>query len=488
MAGIKYVDLTKPAAGQPIDLQGEQARLAQASAIAQALMQQGIMPQQASFATSPGNPYDIAVPNIGGPVGGVIDTIKAREQMEETLKRQTALEKLIQERTKGEVGGIMDLLRPGPPRMSAEETGGPGGPDVGGPAPMAPGRPPDFRGAVQAALSSTTPTAQALGKELQKGLITPQDMLQYGQHFSKEALDEYNRTGDPGVLTGRGKVTVEGGIATPTQDERVLPQTVVDKYGPVKELPEAPGVVASTSEVTGKPIFAPVQTVPGQREKEFTALDTKVLEKGRADYLANGGRMRTILQLQEDLKQIDEANFGTGATARNMVNKTLEALGGKKLDSTAGIETAAAELGRLMLGGELKQLYPVTDTDIRIMRGILGSEGMTKRSLERIMGVLQDSVANEMQLHTQFVKNVELPEKMSQEKFMERYAPSFTWTPKQTLPGVPEPPVGPRPATRETGPHPPSTNPYAGMSDEEFRNRPEIKKLLERIERQKQGR
>ena len=39
--------------------------------------------------------------------------------------------------------------------------------------PMAPGRPPDFRGAVQAALSSTTPTAQALGEGVAEGLDHP---------------------------------------------------------------------------------------------------------------------------------------------------------------------------------------------------------------------------------------------------------------------------------------------------------------------------
>ena len=322
-------------------------------------------------------------------------------------------------------------------------------------------------------------------------MITPQDMLQYGQHFSKEALDEYNRTGDPGVLTGRGRSLSRAGLRRRPKMSGCCRRPSSTSMGQWKELPEAPGVVASTSEVTDEAnLRAGADGAWATREGVHRAGYRRCWRKAALTTWRTVAGCARYCNSKRILKQIDEANFGTGATARNMVNKTLEALGGKKLDSTAGIGTAAAELGRLMLGGELETAVSCDRHGYQdhAWHPWLGGydEAQPRTDYGRLAGL---GCQRDASCTRSSWKNVELPEKMSQREVHGTVCAELPLGPRNRrcreclnrLLGL-----DPRPARLAL--IRPAPTPSAGMSDESSVIDPKSRSFSNVVERQKQGR
>lgn len=408
---VTNVNLVGPTPQQPYDIQAEQAKLALAQKLAQALIDQSIEPKKPGFLTGEGR-LARYVPNYGDPVSDIASALIGKQRLGDVQDKQAALAKELAGREAEGFTQYMRTMRGSEPEeLPAGEQG-----------PPAPGKAPDFVGAITQALSSGLPGLQKVGATAAGKLLNPEDLLKYGEQFDPKSVAEYYRTYDPSVLKPRGKVTVEGGTAVSTQGEKVLGVTPVEHYGPVVE--QAPGIVGQKKEETGKVQFAPTGTVPAKLEEQLNAADLKTLEKGREGYTLSISALSNLNQLRADMAKIPADKFGSFSGLRNEMNKLIELFGGTKLAETAGIEQVQARTGEFLLD-RIKALYPVTDKDITIMKGILGSEGMTKRSLEKVVQYAQSRVEREMSQHTEFVKNFQLPQNVNRDQFERRYLPSF---------------------------------------------------------------
>lgn len=117
---ITNVNLMGPNPGQPMDIQTQQAQLAQAQKIAEALIAQGLTQESPIIHTGGGNPFARDVANWSGPLGKALQTMAGVRRQRELNEQQLGLANEFNDRTKQ---GIFDFLRTS--SGSSEEMAGP---------------------------------------------------------------------------------------------------------------------------------------------------------------------------------------------------------------------------------------------------------------------------------------------------------------------------------------------------------------------------
>jgi len=422
---------------QPFDIQTEQARLAQMSQIAQAMITQSMQSSSPIIRTGGGNPFARDIPNFGDPIAKMAQAYFGNQQQNDVTKQQGALAELMQSRKEAALPGILSaqMGRAPPPFDPAQE----GPPD--------PGVAPDIARAIMLAERSRDPSLQAHAANLRKELPGPLDVLKNVQHIDPTSARGFIQTGDPGVLKPPKVANIQDGILTTTQGgEQVGRPVAVKTYQP-PGIDKSTGLPGQIQDLTGE--FAAKTggnvSVQNTRENALSQEDMKTLGEGRKSYFENMQTLTNINQIQTDIADMDPAKFGSFAEFRMHANRFAEVLGGKKTDDNAGIEAIKANLGNLMIA-KVRALAPVTKEDVKMMNEIIGSEGNTKRALERILDVGAASAARQMKQHRTFVEN------LSQQPgidvgMIQRYAPDYNI---QSLP-----PMG-------------GGNPYSKMTDAEI--------------------
>lgn len=438
---IRPVNLTGKPAAQPIDLQTRQAQEALAQEMALQLIGSAIQPAIPAFSTG-----KYMVPNYGEAIAKVANAYLGNKRLRESEARQQSVaDENVRRLDTGMRQYMMDRF--GTERQIPND---PFAVDAGEPATVNVGQKGNLVKAIAGLLSSQHPQLMAMGAEELKNMPNPKEMLQYGDKFAPEALAAFSQSpGNPELLKSRPTTSVEGGIATTKDETGVIKTQPVQKFGaPYQESPGGPtlqkeDVTGKVSQVSGQ--FGNV-TPQADLAKHLGAASVKQLEEGRKGYTENIGKLGSIVQIKEDMANIPEDKFGALATFRNYVNKLAELAGAEKLPDTAGIEQVHSSLGRLLLK-DVRALAPVTQTDVSMIQTIVGSEGMTKRSLAKVMDILENATHRDMKTYTEMVKSFPVPRELgwSEAQFREHWIPSFS-----------------------TAPVPGNKNPYAGMTDEEL--------------------
>jgi hypothetical protein len=393
---IRPISLMGPNPAQPLDIQTEQAKLAQAQQIAELLLAKSMVGEsQPTFRTSAGNPFGIDVPNIQDPVGRIVDAQRARETLAGTQRQQAALAQEVQARTQAVLPQIL-AKRAGTPQGEVPTEGGPPTPAV----------PPDFMGAVQMALTSGLPETQKMGAEWAKNIPGPKDIAAIAQHHEPGSIGAYQRTLDPSLLQPPVKTETYEGAARGFQAGRpVTPSTAINTFG--GPTVNALGIPVQKSEVTGRehayPPYGDIST-----EKDFARLDAaakiKMVEKGYEAYKGQQNTMQVLGQVESDLSNMPASDLGTLSWFKNNVRKLGEMFGAPHLTETSGVEGLHAVLGNLQIE-KVRAFAPVTELDVKKIESIVGTEGMTKQGLTHVMDVLRDATLREMHRHETFVES-----------------------------------------------------------------------------------
>ena len=418
MANVKPVALT---AGAPVDLQAQQASYAQQLAIAQALIAKSMEDHSPVIRTAAGNPFSRDVPNIGDPVADVARAFMGAKQRDEANAGLSRVAAETDRITKEDMGKILAA------RMGIEEGQGPPTAEGEYPPPQL-GRPNFFK-AADIARTSRSPAVNAYHMKLMEQIPNPEEVMKIAPQLDSASLAQYLQTGDPSVLKGRGKVEIKDNIATSTQDENVLGTRPVQQFETKEVMPGLPASVSKdTNEAKG--IGGGTTTPPAKFEEQYTAMLTKDLPEAKQQYIQNMEKLQSVAQVREQLKNIPDNALGTAASLRNSFGRFTEMVSGGqyKLPATDKMETLHASLGQFLLQ-DIRKVAPVTKDDIKVIQEIVGTEGYTKRGLEKIMDVVEASTARAMEMHRSNMKEMPLPQNITREQHMKMFAPDFSIKP-----------------------------------------------------------
>lgn len=420
---LNNVNFMKPNTGAPLDIQTQQAMLAQEQLIAQALISRGMQDQSPVVHTGGGNQFARDIPNFGGPIGNWIDRKQGQEQMADVNRRQGELANETQRIRQSDIADAL-MARQGMPGIA-------GGPEDGGHAAV----PADYNKYVKILMNSRSPELQKMGVEALKGIPTPEKILENANKSSAPGLAEFNRTLDPATLESRPTAHIQNNMATVTGDKGIITNQPTQTFT-TKEV--APGLPAAVSDATGQAtgIAGGTTTPPAKISEMLGGSMVKQLEEGKKDYLENTTRAQTIGQIRSQLSAIPEDAFGTASGFRNSMAKVGELLGGKKLSETADMQVLATETGKLVLE-QVRKLAPVTEEDVKLMQKIVADQGMSKRALEQVMDIADAATQRAMNRHRATVSAFPIPEGsgVTREALEQTYAPPFTTA-------SPLPPIG----------------------------------------------
>lgn len=428
-----------PNAQQPFDLATQQAQLKIAQDLAMQLIQQGQGEHKTGFMTGEG-PLARYVPDIGGIIGRAVNSYQGNKALGDVQKQQGDLATEASRRDSA-TGEAYFNARMGTPGTEQTGSGGEG---------ATAGVKPDIVKAIRIAMDSGLPKWQETGRNDTKELPSGLDRLKYAKDYDPRTVDALFR--DPNAtLQPAKKFEVHDNMGISSQGGEFIDSKPVQKFDDVGEV--APGIAGQVSKDTNKATFAPVNVVPASFEKALNDANIKKLEKDTPEYIANQDKIMNIRQIKSDMAALPDKNFGAIAGFRNTLNKITELLApGNALPETSGIEAVQSQAGKLMLG-DVRALAPVTEEDVKIIRSIVGSEGMTKRGLGHVMEVLEAATQRALNRHGKFVEDMQstLPKNVDKEAFGRMYAPTTS-----TQPPIP-------PAGSEMGPRS-----LRDMSDEEL--------------------
>lgn len=414
--GIQNVNLFKPPGGAPLDIGARQQALTQEQAIAAALIAQSMKEQPGTHTVAAGNPFGGQVPNWGDPLSSIIENYQGKKELEELNKKQAALAEETQRTTQQDIAHAL-ALREGIGGMA---------PGSGEEPPAAP-IPGNYNSYVKALVGSTVPEVRKLGEKAVEKMITPQDLAQYSDKYTTGGLDTAAKTGRFDTLKTKPKIETFEGASRALDTDTGLPISApqaINEYNPMAL--NSLGIATQTSKVTGR------ETAPGPQgdvttQKTFENLDAaaqiKLVEAGVKVWEQNQSNLATISQAREEMKQIPEQEFGFFGPAKTVIGKVGEALGFQGLTSTSSKESLEAVLGNLTLQ-KVRALAPVTEQDLIEIKKIIGSTGMTKRSMERVMDIMQNATEAEMKRHVNQVKTV-AERSSNPDQFLRAYTPEY---------------------------------------------------------------
>lgn len=414
-----------PNPAQPFDLQTQQAKLALAQKLAEALMAQSALGDvPAVIRGPPGNPYARDVANWGELVGRGIQGIGARKQMTDINDQQADLARQLQERRALETTAYTDA-RFGTP---AREGVGPPAPS-GEPVPGIPAMKGNYTEALKMAINATDPELRKQGYLDLKDAMSPKDWAQYGAQFTPESRGAFTANqADPSLLRNMPTaVQHDDVIQTIQEGVPVGPPKAMQTFGTAHINPA--GIPVQASEVTGREHAQTGGNVTpaSKREVGLAEEDIKNLGEGLKVYREGLKGIGNIAQLQTDIQGLDPDKFGTFSGFRNGVSKFVELLGGKKLSDTASMESIHSSVGNAMIA-KVKVFAPVSEKEISVMQDIVGSESNTKRALERILDVAAAAIErDQLGPHRKFVESFAREPGVSRE-VIQRYAPDYKIT------------------------------------------------------------
>jgi hypothetical protein len=403
--------------------------------MAQAMMQQGMESGSPVIHTGGSNPFARDVPNWGDAITRAAKIYQGNKNLEDTASKQADVARQSQAAMASDLGAFTDKMMPGP-----QEGVGPPSPD-GMPAPGIPGVP-DVQGAIKGASASQFPQVQAMAEALLKkqaeGIPTGLDYLKEGPHYDPDAMARYKASGgqDPSLLQGRGQVKVQDDVAVSSTDGKVTGVVPTQTFGEASKDIGGSGIPGQASNVTGKvhALQGGNTTPASTRENELSKAEVKQLETGREEYKQGINSLGNIANVQNRLARLPDSKFGTLAEARNWVNKTAELFGGKPLPETSDMEGLHTGVGNQLIE-KVRALAPVTEEDVKVMKGIVGSEGNTKRALSQIMDVAAQAAMRKMGQHEQFVEGFSKQPGIDP-GFKQRWIPDYSVGGDRSIPGT----------------------------------------------------
>lgn len=414
---LNQVNLMGPVAQQPLDIQAEQAKLALAQKIAEALLlKSSDQSAPPSFVTSPGNPFSRTVPNIGGPLGDLITAFKNKGALEDITSKQADLAKQLQGR---EAEGLTSYFKQKYGQQGEALPEGEQGPPT-------PTRGPDPIGAIVEALNKGLPGLTKIAEEDRKGIPSPKDYLQYGDKYPMAGRAAFAKNLQPEALGTMPKFEVHDNIGVTSLEGVPIAKTPVQQFEVRQPTPGIPPLSVSKDTGEAKGLTGGTTTPEASYAKAYGEGLTKELIEGRKNYIDDTSRMQTISQIKSILPQLPDSAFGSAATFRNETRKVFEMLGGSPDTKTDKVEILQQQLGKLMLD-KIRLLAPVTKEDIAQMEKIVGSVGMTKRGITEAINLMQTITERGIVRHAKFVENTPVPQGLgiTQSQHNEMWAPSF---------------------------------------------------------------
>lgn len=388
---------------QPFDLQAEQARLQLAQKLSEALLMEGLSSSSPTIDAGGG----VRMANWSDPLGKAIQAMAGQSRLRGVQDQQADLTRRYNQQFSDKSSEYMRL-----------RTGGGEGGMPGKPNPIA---------AITYALQSNDPTLKAIAQKDIEALPGGVDWLKNGSHFAPGALEQFAQSGNPGELAGRPTLSINNDVGTKVQDGNILGTQPTQTFGAIQREPVT-GIAVQPSDQTGKltPMSGGNVTPATHTQNKLADTEIAQIQKGFEAYQQSKTNLATIAQVETELKAIPDDKFGTLASFRNSFSRLNEMLGGKPLQPTSGIEAIRSGMGQLVLQ-DARKLAPVTENDVAMLQQIIGSEGLTKRSLQKVLEVTAAANARAMKAHRDFVESVQgragYPDDM-----VKTWAPDFSVT------------------------------------------------------------
>lgn len=419
---LNNMSLFKPPGGAPLDIATQQQQLAVEAALANLMIQRGLQEHSPVVHTGGGNPFARDIPNIAGPLMSMMDRREGEGRMRDVGERQGALATETQRLTDRDIADAM-MAREGTKGMA---------PGSGEEPPQA-AVPGNYNEYVKRLLKSVVPGVRSMGTDAAKHMLNPQDVLKEADQYAEGTANQAMTGGDLSVLAPKPIMKEsEGAVRTFTEKGAPTgPSVPVNTFSDPSVDP-ATGLPMQKSQTTNKAQAFTGGNVTVQNQKSM-ADTNKTLEKISKDseqYAKNVNTMSNLAQAQQTISETPETAFGTLSWLRTQGGKLGELLGADKLTSTSNIEQIRSHLGAVSLD-KARILAPVSDNDWDKIREILGTEGYTKRALEKVTDVMLLATARDMGMYTKFVSSAAKDPQLAPDpqQFIDKWAPSYTTTP-----------------------------------------------------------
>lgn len=361
---IANVNLMGPNPGQPFDIQTQQAQLARAQAIAQALIAQGLTPESPIIHTGGGNPFARDVANWAGPLSKALLTAAGTHRQGQLNDQEQGLAQDYNSRVKS---GIEDYLT-----TSSDHMGEAAGPPVPGEGPPEMAMAGDPVKALANAMGSGLSPVQDLAKALLaaqvniagKSMTTPDNIA----HLVSAGVDPASV---PGATTaGRGPL----GMNIPMLDYKKLfmqSKFVEPRGGVVAEAnPGATQPPAGPSRINPPQVMTPVGPVVSADDPNnpIPGLPTQKGVTGAVEVPKGAEHAPSILAAREQIKASQEE-----------IGERLPALIAAKKAAPQLVQIAEivhrANMGQL---GEAKNLMKAYATALGLTNDEIGSVNSTQ--------------------------------------------------------------------------------------------------------------
>lgn len=369
------------------DYDSELLKLKQRLALAQAMQQRAMTPQQ-PYSTVGGR----VIPNYAGMVEQ-IKGIKGKRDQEAILGEMAGVMR-SKEGARATAADQYGKLRFGTTENLGQDTRALDESGAEGAAPDATLQTPGNQVAA-AMYALKNPLLADIGKEDLKGLATQQDILTHGKNYDPQALQDFTRGAPAGQLKGRRQFTVHAGVGVTSQDGDMVGTTPVEKYGPTL-LDPATGAPGQYQEGTGK--FRPMGTY-GSVNPTGVHAESKMIDKVITDLGDGATKLQDFARQVPSLEQMPDIikgmSTGQFADYKMLARKVGEAFG-MPVDTSkiANGETFDQIVGPQMLS-MLKQFgssNSLTDTDREAATKISAASSI--RSPEALMNAQKLFVTN----------------------------------------------------------------------------------------------
>lgn len=378
----------------------EKLRQAQNLALAQAMLQQSIAPE-GKWTIDSGK---YLVPDWGKAIGKLGQAYFGRKGQDESISALAD----IAARREAEVSGEMRNFNKA--RFGYEGTGNaPVGGMEGPPVVDDPSVQADKRKAIAMALSSGFPEVSKQGEELQKGLITDKDALQFGSKYNLQSLGQAIGPGgtfDPSIAKSPIKTDIVNGEMVASQDGSLRKVTPVTAFEDPAVDPNtgAPGQIQKgTNKFTSAGTFGrvtPENAGDVEMAKENAKAKIKAAETGREANAVFARQIGTFDQLPDLIRA---TNPNIAADLRVLARRLGEVVGisvdVSKIDSYQTLKSALFP-SMIALLHQMGTGQSMSDKDaIRAIEGALASPVFNADAMIRAQGMLVADRMNKAEQH-----------------------------------------------------------------------------------------